>query len=140
MFTEVRKVNELLKNIESNDVTEDNDLFYLGAALVTKVFEKNKTKDEKKQSWWKRKLESQFKELNKNLGRLNALLQGKKMKKKHQDNLQKRYKMKEKGKPKVKEEILQRIKAKTGKVNRYQERVSQFQQNRFFRNNKGQFY
>ena len=140
MFTEVRKVNELLKNIESNDVTEDNDLFYLGAALVTKVFEKNKTKDEKKQSWWKRKLESQFKELNKDLGRLNALLQGKKMKKKHQDNLQKRYKMKEKGKPKVKEEILQRIKAKTGKVNRYQERVSQFQQNRFFRNNEGQFY
>ena len=140
MFTEVRKVNELLKNIESNDVTEDNDLFYLGAALVTKVFEKNKTKDEKKQSWWKRKLESQFKELNKNLGRLNALLQGKKMKKKHQDNLQERYKMKEKGKPKVKEEILQRVKAKTGKVNRYQERVSQFQQNRFFRNNEGQFY
>ena len=140
MFTEVRKVNELLKNIESNDVTEDNDLFYLGAALVTKVFEKNKTKDEKKQSWWKRKLESQFKELNKDLGRLNALLQGKKMKKKHQDNLQKRYKMKEKGKPKVKEEILQRIKAKTGKVNRYQKGVSQFQQNRFFRNNEGQFY
>ena len=140
MFTEVRKVNELLKNIESNDVTEDNDLFYLGAALVTKVFEKNKTKDEKKQSWWKRKLEIQFKELNKDLRRLDALLQGKKMKKKHQDNLQKRYKMKEKGKPKVKEEILQRIKAKTGKVNRYQERVSQFQQNRFFRNNEGQFY
>ena len=133
-------MNELLKNIESNDVTEDNDLFYLGAALVTKVFEKNKTKDEKKQSWWKRKLESQFKELNKDLRRLDALLQGKKMKKKHQDNLQKRYKMKEKGKPKVKEEILQRIKAKTGKVNRYQERVSQFQQNRFFRNNEGQFY
>ena len=125
-------MNELLKNIESKDVTEDNDLFYLGAALVTKAFEKNKTKDEKKQSWWKRKLESQFKELNKDLGRLNALLQGKKMKKKHQDNLQKRYKMKEKGKPKVKEEILQRIKAKTGKVNRYQQRVSQFQQNRFF--------
>ena len=133
-------MNELLKNIESKDVTEDNDLFYLGAALVTKAFEKNKTKDEKKQSWWKRKLERQFKELNKDLGRLNALLQGKKMKKKHQDNLQKRYKMKEKGKPKVKEEILQRIKAKTGKVNRYQQRVSQFQQNRFFRNNEGQFY
>ena len=133
-------MNELSKNNESKYVTEDNDLFYLGAALVTKAFEKNKTKDEKKQSWWKRKLERQFKELNKDLGRLNALLQGKKMKKKHQDNLQKRYKMKEKWKPKVKEEILQRIKAKSGKVNRYQQRVSQFQQNRFFRNNEGQFY
>ena len=48
LFTEVRKVSELLKKIESKDVTEDNDLFYLGAALVTKVFEKNKTKAEKK--------------------------------------------------------------------------------------------
>ena len=46
-----RKVDELLKNIELKDVTEDNDLFYLGAALVAKVFEKNKTKGGKKQPW-----------------------------------------------------------------------------------------
>ena len=131
---------ELLKKIESKDLTENNNLFYLGAALVTKVFEKDKTKGEKKQPWWKRRLESQVKELNKDLGRLNALLEGKKMKKKHQDNLQKRYKLKEKGKQKVKEEILQRIKAKTAKINRYQQRVSQFQQNKFFRNNEGRFY
>ena len=37
-------------------MTEDNDLFYLGAALVAKVFEKNKTKGGKKQPWWKRRL------------------------------------------------------------------------------------
>ena len=85
---------------------------------------------------WKVKV----KELNKDLGRLNVLLEGEKMKKKHQNNLQKRYKLKEKGKPKVKEEILQRITAKPAKINRYQQRVSQFQQNRFFRNNEGQFY
>ena len=36
--------------------------------------------------------------------------------------------------------ILQRIKAKTNEINRYQQRVSQFQQNRFFRNNEGWFY
>ena len=40
LFTEVKKVNELFKKIKSKDVTEDNDLFYLAAALVTKVFEK----------------------------------------------------------------------------------------------------
>ena len=50
LFTEVRKVNELLRKIKLNGVTEDNDLFYLGAALVTKVFEKNKTKGDKKHS------------------------------------------------------------------------------------------
>ena len=48
--------------------------------------------------------------------------------------------MKEKGKLKVKEEILQSTKAKTAKINRYQQRVSQFQQNRFFRNNEDRFY
>ena len=37
---------------------------------MTKVFEKNKTKGEKKQPWRERKMESQVKELNKNLGRL----------------------------------------------------------------------
>ena len=76
---------------------------------MTKVFEKTKTKVEKKQPCWKRRLESQVKELNKDLGRLYALLEGKKMKKKHHDSLQKRYKLKEKGKTKVKEEILQGI-------------------------------
>ena len=59
------------------------------------------------------------------------------MKKKLQDKLQRRYKLKEKGTPTVKEEILQRIKAKTAKINKYQQRVSQFQQYRFFRINDG---
>ena len=58
LFTQVKKVNELLKKIKSKDVTEDNDLFYLGATLVTKVLEKNKTKGGKKKPWWKRRLES----------------------------------------------------------------------------------
>ena len=80
---------------------------------------------------WKVKL----KELNKYLGRLNVL-----MKKKHQNRLQKRCKLKEREKPKVKEEILQGFKANTGKVNRCQQTVSQFQQNSFFRNNEGQFH
>ena len=35
---------------------------------------------------------------------------------------------------------MQRITAKTPTINRYQERVSQFQQNMFFRDNEGQFY
>ena len=40
-------MNELLKKAESKDVTEDNDLFYLKATLVAKVFEKTKTKETK---------------------------------------------------------------------------------------------
>ena len=48
------------------------------------------------------------------------MLEGKKMKKKHQDNLQTRYKLNEKGNPKVKEEILLGIKVKSSKINRCQ--------------------
>ena len=62
------------------------------------------------------------------------------MKKKHQDNLEKRYKLKENRKPKIKEETLQWIKVKTAKINRYQQWVSHFQQNRVFRNNDSPFY
>ena len=120
LLTEIRKVNDLLNKIESKDVTEDNDLFYLGVALVNKVFEKNKTNGAKKQPWWERRLESPVKELKKDLGRLDALLEGKKMKKKHQDNLQTRYKLNEKGNPKVKEKMLLGIKVKSSKINRYQ--------------------
>ena len=67
LFTEVRKGNELLNKTESKHVTEDNDLFYLGVALVNKVFEKTKTKGDKKQPWWKKRLVSQVQELNKDL-------------------------------------------------------------------------
>ena len=35
---------------------------------------------------------------------------------------------------------MQRIKAKTVTIDRYQQRVSQFQQNSFFKNNEGRFY
>ena len=76
-------------------------------------------KQTERQPWWKRRLESHVKELNKDLQRLNALLEGKKMKKRTHDNFQKRYKLKEKGKAKVKEEILQKIKVEIAKINRY---------------------
>ena len=123
LLTEIRKVNDFLNRTSEwsfNDVTEDNDLFYIGVALVNKVFEKNKTNGAKKQPWWERRLESPVKELKKDLGRLDALLEGKKMKKKHQDNLQTRYKLNEKGNPKVKEKMLLGIKVKSSKINRYQ--------------------
>ena len=67
------------------------------------------------------------------------MLEGKKMKKKHQDNLQTWYKLNEKGNPKVKEEILLGIKVKSSKINRYQQRMNQFQQKSLFRNNEGHF-
>ena len=57
--------------------------------------------------------------MNKDLGRVNALIQQKTIKKKHKDTLQRRYKIQQKGLGLVKEEIKQRIVAKTGKIKRF---------------------
>ena len=78
--------------------------------------------------------------MNKDLGRVNSLIDKKTVKKRHQDALQRKYGIKQKGLQIVKEEIRQRIKAKAAKISRYQQRINQYQQNRMFKNNESTFY
>ena len=49
--------------------------------------------------WWKRRMEAQVKQLNKDLGHINTLIEGKNIKKKHKDGLERRYKLKGRGLP-----------------------------------------
>ena len=70
-------------------------MFYIGAVLVTKYVDK-KTKGKKKNHGGKR-LEGPVKEVNKDLDRLNILIEGKTMKGKYCDSTQKIYKVIEKG-------------------------------------------
>ena len=136
----VNKVNAVLGKVQVKDITHVNDLMYGGAALVTEMVGMRREQKEKKEPWWRRRLEDQVRQLNKDLRRINNLIQQKKIKKKHQDFLQRKYKMKHKSLQTVREEIKQRIAAKTGKIKRYQQRINQFQQNRLFVNNEGKFY
>ena len=89
---------------------------------------------------WKKRLENQIKDLCKDLDRVIELSKGNKLKKKHSDELQRKYFLNQKDFVYVMEEIRQRIKSKRGKLNRYNNRVNYYQQNRTFRNNKGMFY
>ena len=66
--------------------------------------------------WWKRRMEAQVKQLNKDLGHINTLIGRKNMKKKHKDGLEGRYKLKRRGLPVTREEIKERIKAKNNKI------------------------
>ena len=68
------------------------------------------------------------------------LSKGNKLKKKHSDQPQRKYFRNQKGFVYVMEEIRQRIKGKREKLNRYNNGINQYQQNRTFRNNKGMFY
>ena len=89
---------------------------------------------------WKKRLENQIKDLCKDLDRVIELSKGSKPKKKHSDQLQRKYFLNQKGFVYVMEEIRQRIKSKRGKLNRYNNRVNQYQQNRTSKNNEGMFY
>eukprot|EP00112_Aurelia_sp_Birch-Aquarium-sp1_P022216 Seg6175.2 transcript_id=Seg6175.2/GoldUCD/mRNA.D3Y31 product="hypothetical protein" protein_id=Seg6175.2/GoldUCD/D3Y31 len=137
----VKKVDGVLGKLKIDDITDTNDMIYYGAAIVCEIIgAKNKKIDGRKEPWWKKRLVRQIKEMNKDLGRVNSLIDKKTVKKIHQDALQRKYKIKQKGLQIAKEEIRQRIKAKTAKISRYQQRINQYQQNRMFRNNESRFY
>ena len=89
---------------------------------------------------WKKRLENQIKDLCKDLDRVIELSKGNKLKKKHSDQLQRKYFLNLKGFVYVMEEFRQRFKSKRGKLNRYNNRVNQYQQNRTSKNNEGMFH
>ena len=70
----------------------------------------------------------------------NAIIENKPIKKKNLERLQRKYKLKETKLLGVKEELIQKSKAKSGKIKRYDQRIKQYHQNRQFRNNESGFY
>ena len=58
---ETEKMNNLLTNILTNNITELNDLIYAGAKLVRKIGVFLKTIDRKSKPGWELRLESQIK-------------------------------------------------------------------------------
>ena len=80
-----------------------------------------------------------MRELNIELGRVNTLMQNGKIKRKYEDDFERRYRVRLKGLKTIKEEIKQRISAKVGKIKRSSSRINQYQQNRVFNNNQKRF-
>ena len=96
----------------------------------------------RKESWWKRRIESDITNLERDINRLERERQGetggkggKKIKK-----LNTKYRVKKKGINLVIEELKQRLIAKKTKVKRYEQRISQFRQNQLFQVNQKQVY
>ena len=74
--------------------------------------------------WWQRRIEAQVKQLNKDIGNINTLIERKNIKKKRKDGQEITYKMKRRGLPVTREEIKERIKAKKIKIKRYHNRIN----------------
>ena len=107
----VHKVDSVIGKITSESITDTDDIIYGGAAVATEMIGiKAGKKSNNKESWWRRLLEQRAKELSRDLGRMNSLIEKNTLKERITGRLQLKYKIKQKGLKIVREEIKQKIK------------------------------
>ena len=115
----VKIVDKVIGKIQARNITEMNKLIYAGAFVVSDMVHVMKPKTEKKETWWKQRLEGQVKQMQKGLGFINKLIEKKTVKKKWRKVLEVKYKIHKKKLTVVQEEMRQRIIAKQQKIKRY---------------------
>ena len=67
-----RKADEVMNKIEVGNITELNDLIYAGVVVVTEMLGVKNRKGTGMEPWWKRRMEAQVKQLNKDLGHIST--------------------------------------------------------------------
>ena len=140
-----KEVNEILRSICTNNITETNNLAYAGARLVVELMEirihpKNLTKQHQNIPPWKKRLEQQLTELRADLSKLNEMYAGRLKGKKTKEMLNEKYKIQEKGLNQIIEDVKQRMKAKAQKIQRYTNRNKGYQQNKLFQTNQKRLF
>ena len=74
VLEEAAKVDKVLSKFKTHSITKTNELFYVGAFLVTnRLGVKIDEVDGRKEPMWKRRLQNKLKELRKVLSQLEAL-------------------------------------------------------------------
>ena len=141
LLEETAKVDKVLSKFKTHSITKTNELFYVGAFVVTnRLGVKIDKVVGRKEPMWKRSLQNKSKELRKDLSQLEA------SKDKGISNFRQKERLERKCSIRVKrlnvavEELKQRITAIAAKVRRYQGQVDSYRQNRLFEKNQRQFY
>ena len=135
--------NAVIRHIETDDITQTNKLAMAAVRWVAKeVGVKKSEVGEKKESWWKRRIEIDITNLRRDINRLEKERRGETggKRKRKINELNTKYRVKKKGINLAIEELKQRLVAKKTKVKRYEQRISQFRQNQLFRVNQKQVY
>ena len=139
----VNEVNEVLKCIPVRNLSE---LKYVARASALLVCEKVGVKTDhtinKKEPFWKRRIEKDIAILRKDLSRIDDWFEGrwKNGSTKLKCEMKKKYKIKAKGFNTVIEGLKQCISGKALKLKHYKPRVKQYRQNRTFMNNEKALY
>ena len=141
LLQETAKVDKVLSKLKTHIITKTNELFYVGAVVVTnRLGVKIDKVAGRKEPMWKRRLQNKIKELRKDLSQLEAFKDKDISSFRHWERLQRKYSIRVKRLNVFIEELKQRITAIAAKVRRYQGRVDSYRQNRLFENNQRQLY
>ena len=137
----VDEVNDILKFIPSEDITTINQLLKAaGCVVARKLGVKKRESKPKEEPMWKKRIKSKVNTLRKDLSRLDRWDK----KELHNDGikeqLEMKYKVKNKGLNVVIEELKQRIVATSAKLKRYEARTEQYIQNRMFHTNQAKLF
>ena len=147
-----KEVEEILGHIHTSSITETNNLLYAGARLVVELMDvqirprksreqvPNKPEWKRNQPPWKRRLEKQISDMRADLSKLKEIADDKLRNKNKKKELYARYNVLEKGLNTIMEDLKQRIKAKSYKIQRYSNRNKGYQQNKLFQTNQRQLY
>ena len=137
------KVNRVIELIETKNITQTNNLIkaagvWVADQLGLKKYEGRKKKD----LWWKRRIEQDIKQLNKNINILERVKKGLigARKEGKVKLVEEKYGVKRKGLTTVIEELKQRILTKADKKSRYEQRIQQYRIDRLFKVDQKKVY
>ena len=140
---QAERVNSVMKFVKTKNITETNKLINAASVWVAdqmglKKFEIGR----RKEPWWKRRIEYDIKNLRHDINILHRESKGElgSKKKWKLKDLEEKYRVRKKGINTVIEELKQRILAKSAKQKRYEQRITQFRQNRTFNVDQQKIY
>ena len=129
-------VNEVIDKVVSRDITDTNRIILAAANVVADLVDMKKGKKKNETPMWKKRLLRQIAEIRKDVSRVEKWKEGKLKSEGLKDYFERKYHVWNKGFTTVIEELKQRIKAKTAKIKKYEERNNQYIQNRLFQTNQ----
>ena len=136
-------MNRVIELIETKNITQTNNLIKApGVRVADQLGLKKHERGKKKDSWWKRHIEENIKQLKKDINILERVKKRKVGARKEDKAklVEEKYRVKRKGLTTVIEELKQRILAKAAKISRYEQRIQQYRINTLFKVDKKKVY
>ena len=145
VLKEVCVINSLLHNVDVGEVNVSsvNRLIYAGSYVVCErlgLMKQNKKHIPSKKPWWQRRLEKSIVQWRKDLGRLEEMSKGVKLKGKVVRELENRYRLVERGSRSVVTFLNNKVKAASAKIKSFVDSNLKSRQNALFQNNQTQLY